>query len=174
MPSRRTLLRSALLTLPLLPFTRAWARLPKDPAKALQALEDRHGGRLGVTALDTGNGQMLAHRGGERFAMCSTFKLLLAAQVLAAVDAGKERLDRRLGRIWRDREPLDQLEPFNLLHRHQMMEQEPPDHTRLRRAVADYLEHERREVAQMSDYLGEHTPFRKGDRQPREGEEFDG
>jgi beta-lactamase class A len=28
--------------------------------------------------------------------MCSTFKLLLAAQVLAAVDAGRERLDRRL------------------------------------------------------------------------------
>ena len=96
MPSRRTLLRSALLTLPLLPFTRAWARLPEDSAKALQALEDRHGGRLGVTALDTGNGRMLSHRGGERFAMCSTFKLLLAAQVLAAVDAGKERLDRRL------------------------------------------------------------------------------
>lgn len=47
-------------------------------------------------------------------------------------------------------------------------------HPGLRRAVADYLEHERREVAQMSDYLGEHTPFRKGDRQPREGEEFDG
>jgi predicted N-acyltransferase len=47
-------------------------------------------------------------------------------------------------------------------------------HPGLRRAVADYLEHERREVAQASEYLGEHTPFRKGDRQPREGEEFDG
>ncbi|KQW27563.1 hypothetical protein ASE36_18410 [Rhizobium sp. Root274] len=47
-------------------------------------------------------------------------------------------------------------------------------HPGLRRAVADYLEHERREVAQMSDYLGEHTPFRKGERPPREGEEFDG
>lgn len=47
-------------------------------------------------------------------------------------------------------------------------------HPGLRRAVADYLEHERREVAQAGEYLGEHTPFRKGDRQPREGEEFDG
>ncbi|PYB71232.1 GNAT family N-acetyltransferase [Rhizobium wuzhouense] len=47
-------------------------------------------------------------------------------------------------------------------------------HPGLRRAVADYLEHERREIAQMSDYLGEHTPFRKGERPPREGEEFDG
>lgn len=44
--------------------------------------------------------------------------------------------DRRLGRIWRDKEPADYLEPFNLLHRNQMMENEPPEHTRLRRPVA--------------------------------------
>lgn len=44
--------------------------------------------------------------------------------------------DRRLGRLWRDREPASYLEPFNLLHRHQMMENEPPEHTRLRRRVA--------------------------------------
>ena len=44
--------------------------------------------------------------------------------------------DRRLGRIWRDREPAAYLEPFNLLHRNQMMENEPPEHTRLRRLVA--------------------------------------
>src|SRR3954453_23857857 len=43
--------------------------------------------------------------------------------------------DRRLGRIWRDKEPPDSLEPFNLLHRNQMMENEPPAHTRLRRIV---------------------------------------
>ena len=34
-------------------------------------------------------------------------------------------------------------------------------HPGLRRAIADYLERERREVAHMSDYLEEHTPFRK-------------
>src|SRR5512141_834859 len=44
--------------------------------------------------------------------------------------------DRRLGRLWRDREPAAYLEPFNLLHRNQMMENEPPEHTRLRRPVA--------------------------------------
>jgi unspecific monooxygenase len=43
--------------------------------------------------------------------------------------------DRRLGRIWTDREPVATLEPFNLLHRNQMMENEPPAHTRLRRLV---------------------------------------
>ncbi len=44
--------------------------------------------------------------------------------------------DRRLGRLWVDREPASYLEPFNLLHRHQMMENEGLDHTRLRRGVA--------------------------------------
>ena len=44
--------------------------------------------------------------------------------------------DRRLGRIWQDRQPADRFTPFNLLHRNQMMENEPPDHTRLRRLVA--------------------------------------
>jgi cytochrome P450 len=44
--------------------------------------------------------------------------------------------NRRLQRLWRDHEPAAYLEPFNLLHRHQMMENEPPEHTRLRRPVA--------------------------------------
>jgi cytochrome P450 len=50
--------------------------------------------------------------------------------------AGAVLRDRRLGRIWRDRTPADYLEPFNLLHRNQMMENEPPEHTRLRRIVS--------------------------------------
>jgi unspecific monooxygenase len=49
---------------------------------------------------------------------------------------GAVQRDRRLGRLWSDREPRDRLEPFNLLHRNQMMENEPPEHTRLRRPVA--------------------------------------
>ena len=43
-------------------------------------------------------------------------------------------------------------------------------HPGLRRAVADYLEHERREVEQMAEILGEHGPFRKGERQQRDCE----
>ena len=39
---------------------------------------------------------------------------------------GAVQRDRRLGRLWRDKEPADYLEPFNLLHRNQMMENEPP------------------------------------------------
>jgi unspecific monooxygenase len=43
---------------------------------------------------------------------------------------------RGLGRIWTDKQPAERFEPFNLLHRNQMMENEPPEHTRLRRLVA--------------------------------------
>lgn len=63
------------------------------PAR-LAALEARAGGRLGVAALDTGTGRRIAHRGEERFPMCSTFKVLLAGAVLARVEKGQERLDR--------------------------------------------------------------------------------
>ncbi|WP_440410532.1 GNAT family N-acetyltransferase [Neorhizobium petrolearium] len=38
-------------------------------------------------------------------------------------------------------------------------------HPGLRRAVADYLEREREEVEYMNEYLSEHAPFRKGERQ---------
>ena len=57
-------------------------------------VERRYGGRLGVFAVDTGSERTLSHRADERFLMCSTFKGLLAAQTLARVDGGKERLDR--------------------------------------------------------------------------------
>jgi len=50
------------------------------------------GGRLGVFAIDTASGRTLAHRADERFLMCSTFKGLLAAQVLSRVDSGQEQL----------------------------------------------------------------------------------
>jgi cytochrome P450 len=43
---------------------------------------------------------------------------------------------RSLGRIWRDAEPLERFASFNLLHRHSLLESEPPTHTRLRRAIA--------------------------------------
>lgn len=63
---------------------------------ALAAIERRSGGRLGVTVLDSGNRGHVSWRGDERFPMASTFKLLLAAAVLARADRGEERLSRRL------------------------------------------------------------------------------
>ncbi|MGH3356828.1 MAG: cytochrome P450 [Nocardioidaceae bacterium] len=72
--------------------------------------------------------------------------------------------DRRLGRLWEDREPGSRFAPFNLLHRHQMMENEPPEHTRLRRLVAQafargHVERLRPRVVELADrLLGEVDP----------------
>lgn len=63
-------------------------------AASLKALEARSGGRLGLSVREAGGREILAYRGGERFALCSTFKALLAAVVLARVDAGQEQLAR--------------------------------------------------------------------------------
>lgn len=57
-------------------------------AKAIRELETRSGGRLGIAVVD-GRGKLVsADRGHERFAMCSTFKLLLAGQVLERAAKG--------------------------------------------------------------------------------------
>lgn len=66
--------------------------LPADLAK----IEQGSGGRLGVAVLDTLTGARSGHRADERFPICSTFKLLAAGAILARVDAGRERLDRRI------------------------------------------------------------------------------
>ncbi len=70
--------------------------LAGDFSARLAELEKVHGGRLGVYVFDTGSGASLGYRQDERFAMCSTFKLTLAAAVLARVDAGSESLARRV------------------------------------------------------------------------------
>lgn len=63
---------------------------------ALVDLERRHGGRLGVVIWRPADGLRIARRADERFAMCSTFKTLAAAAVLARVDRGREDLERRI------------------------------------------------------------------------------
>ena len=62
-------------------------------APSLAALERRHGGRLGVYALDLGTGSSLSHRAGERFKLLSSFKGLLPAMVLYDVAHGRDSLD---------------------------------------------------------------------------------
>lgn len=54
-----------------------------------RAMEKRLGGRAGLMVLDTGSGRTLAWRADERFAMCSSFKWLLATSVLARVEQGR-------------------------------------------------------------------------------------
>lgn len=52
--------------------------------------------RLGVSALDTGSERTIGHDADSRYATCSTFKLPLAAAILAQVDVGAMRLDQEL------------------------------------------------------------------------------
>ena len=97
MISRRTLLTGSLVAGSALLGPRVFAQ---DRAADFQAklaqLEQRHGGRLGVAILDTSKAKPLAYRGDERFPLCSTFKCLAGAFVLARVDRKEERLDRRV------------------------------------------------------------------------------
>src|SRR6266545_3945232 len=58
------------------------------------SIERQVAGRLGVAVLETATGRRLAYRADERFAMCSTFKWLLGAQILSRADAGTEQLSR--------------------------------------------------------------------------------
>lgn len=86
---RSLLAVAALLALP------ACATVPAEPtgdsvisAKALREVETRSGGRLGIAVVDARGKLVSADRGHERFAMCSTFKLLLAGQLLERAAKG--------------------------------------------------------------------------------------
>ena len=96
--NRRSLLKGAVLgavALTLRPKLSLAASVG-DVKTRLGALERQHGGRLGAAILDTGNGRSAGYRADERFLMCSTFKWLAVAAVLARVDRRLERLDRRI------------------------------------------------------------------------------
>ncbi|MBR0551913.1 class A beta-lactamase [Stakelama marina] len=79
------------------------------PAAAFQGkssifdvLERDAKGRLGLAVLDTSNGHRLFWHGEERFALCSTFKVPLAADVLLKSERGNLPLDRRINFSQRD------------------------------------------------------------------------
>ena len=88
---RRTLLLAASV-LPLASACSAWSQKGAQSSSEAQLaeLERACGGRLGVAGLHTGSGARIQHRAHERFPLCSTFKLMLAAAVLerSAKDAG--------------------------------------------------------------------------------------
>jgi beta-lactamase class A len=93
--SRRTMLTASLAAAPSVLSLRGAA----DDAefallRDLAALERRHGGRLGIAILDST--RSIGQRDDERFALCSTFKFLAAAFVLARVDRQEESLSRRV------------------------------------------------------------------------------
>jgi beta-lactamase class A len=110
MPSRRYFLHwagAASISLAALPVVARATASAGTPAAAQdwQALEAASSGRLGVTLLDTATGRRVGHRQDERFPMCSTFKAVLAAAVLAKVDSAVLSLDTRLPVDARERVP---------------------------------------------------------------------
>jgi beta-lactamase class A len=76
--------------------------LPYAPAHAgdldsrFADIEASTGGRLGVVVFDAHGVQRVSYRPGERFPMCSTFKVLAVGDVLTQADAGSLSLERRV------------------------------------------------------------------------------
>ena len=72
---------------------------PAEAARAereLKAIQKAIGGRLGVHALDSQSGKRFGIDENSRYAMASTFKLLLAAALLWQVDRGAFGIERTL------------------------------------------------------------------------------
>ncbi|GGY22317.1 class A beta-lactamase [Paludibacterium paludis] len=95
--SRRQLLRAIAVS----PLIAAGGTLFASPGGetaqlGLAHLEKEAGGRLGVMAIDTGSGAVIAYRARERFPMCSTFKAMLAAALLARSASEPGLLDRQI------------------------------------------------------------------------------
>lgn len=94
---RRTLLLGASV-LPLAGACTAWSGTGSQSSAEAQLaeLESAAGGRLGVVGFNTGSGARIQHRAHERFPLCSTFKLMLAAAVLERSASDASLLSRNL------------------------------------------------------------------------------
>jgi beta-lactamase class A len=88
-PARRTLLLAA-ASVPLTGACSSWASNKETTHDRLDALESSSGGRLGVAVVNTANGAQVNHRANERFAVCSTFKVLAISAILkrSATESG--------------------------------------------------------------------------------------
>ena len=91
----------------------AWAQ---SAPPAIAAYEKTSKGRVGPYAKNLDNGREIAWRADERFVMCSTFKMSLAACVLSRVDKGHEKLDRVIAYSEKDLEPYAPVAKENLAH----------------------------------------------------------
>ena len=85
-----------------------------SPVAALQAIERRANGRLGAYVLDTATGTGFGWREKERFAHCSSFKMSLAAMILAQADKGYIDLGETLRWTRDDMLPVSPVTQANL------------------------------------------------------------
>jgi beta-lactamase class A len=89
-PTRRNLV----FALASLPFS--LAAKPMTGHADFASLERELRGELGVAAIDSATGRTIGHRQDQRFPMCSTFKVVLAAAILKRADEMPDLLDRKL------------------------------------------------------------------------------
>jgi beta-lactamase class A len=101
-PNRRAFLLT-LAALPLAAASRTWAAGSSTTAPETEAaqarlaqIERELNGRLGLFALNTANGAQLGYRADERFPLCSTFKVMLAAAILHRSAATTDLLQQRI------------------------------------------------------------------------------
>lgn len=80
----------------------------------LKRAEETLSARIGVFAENLATGQVFQHRPDERFAMCSTFKVSLAALCLHLSDRGRLDLDQRLSYQRADILPVSPVSRENL------------------------------------------------------------
>lgn len=93
--STRPVFSGLLLSLLTLLAIASEAAVPtKEFAAQISELEGKSSGRIGVSVVSADGTQLFSYRSNERFAMCSTFKVLLGASILSRVDLNIESLDR--------------------------------------------------------------------------------
>ncbi|MDJ0750036.1 MAG: class A beta-lactamase [Woeseiaceae bacterium] len=95
--SRRTFLRVGVAGLAALFVSGCGGKFStRSYAEEIAELERRSRGRLGVGLLSFNSGDPVGYRLDERFGMCSTFKLVLAAVILKEAEEGRLSLDSRV------------------------------------------------------------------------------
>lgn len=92
---RRTMLMM-MATIPLLLGSTAVYAENSSVQQKLEALEKSSGGRLGVALINTADDSQIVYRADERFAMCSTSKVMAAAAVLKQSESDKKLLNQRV------------------------------------------------------------------------------
>ena len=92
--TRRQLIKSGMISTFAAAAWPTWAATDID--SDLSTVEHSFKVTLGVWAIDTASGKTVAYRAKDRFAFCSTFKVILAAAILAKSAKDQALLDRRI------------------------------------------------------------------------------
>lgn len=89
MNKRHLIIGSLAASLGAMPLFGCASKFSQDFSATVAEIEITHGGRLGASVLNTQTGATYSYRGDESFALCSTFKLPLAAMILRDIERGR-------------------------------------------------------------------------------------